>query len=320
MTALARGDERRILRFVAEADDFGGDHPFEGEFLTQLGGLIRADWIGFLHGEGPSYADFVRAGDDHFFENLAWTEVERAACCGLPTFRYLEHNFGAVKISDFIPARELRWTRLYDVLLGPVGLEHSLALRLPVAEMAEFVFDRQERDFSERDRQVLVTLTPHLVRLDSAANTRRRLLSALALHEANGTSVVLLEPSGRFTYASSEAQELLERYFGKTGATLPAAIASWLPSAAEPLRVAAGDRTLVIEHVDDALLLEERRPFPQLTRREREILELVADGKSNGEIAEHLWIAPGTVRKHLDNVYAKLDVHTRTAAAAVLRG
>ena len=99
--------------------------------------------------------------------------------------------------------------------------------------MAEFVFDRQERDFSERDRQVLVTLTPHLVRLEAREHAKR-LLAALALHEANGTSVVLLEPSGRFTYASSEAQELLERYFGKTGATLPAAIASWLPSAASP--------------------------------------------------------------------------------------
>jgi DNA-binding CsgD family transcriptional regulator len=319
MNALARGDERRILRFAAEGEDFGGDHPFEGEFLAQLGGLVRADWIGFLHGDGPPYATSVRVGDDHFFENLAWTEVERVACCLLPTFLYLERNFGAVRISDFLPARELRRTRLYDVLLEPVGLEYSLAVRLPIAEMAQFVFDRHERDFSERDREVLVTLTPYLVRLDAAANTRRRLRSALALHEASGTAVVLLEPGGRITYASSEAQALLERYFGKTGATLPVAIASWLRGAAEPLRVAAGDRTLVVEHIDDGLLLEERRPLPHLTAREREILELVAGGKSNGEIAEHLWIAPGTVRKHLDNVYAKLDVHTRTAAAAVLR-
>jgi DNA-binding CsgD family transcriptional regulator len=319
MNALARGDERRILRFVAEGEDFCGDHAFEGEFLAQLGGLVRADWIGFLYGDGPPYADFVRAGDNHFFENVVWTEVERGACARLPTFRYLERNFGAVKISDFIPARELRRTQLYDVLLEPVGLEHSLAVRLPVAEMAQFVFDRQKGDFGERDRQVLVSLTPHLVRLGAAANTRRRLRSALALHEVKGTAVVLFEPGGRITYASSAAQELLQRYFGKTGATLPAAVASWLHGAAEPLRVAAGDRTLMVEHIDDGLLLEERRPLPHLTAREREILELVAGGKSNGEIAEHLWIAPGTVRKHLDNVYAKLDVHTRTAAAAVLR-
>lgn len=46
------------------------------------------------------------------------------------------------------------------------------------------------------------------------------------------------------------------------------------------------------------------------------MLELVADGRTNGEIAERLSISVGTVRKHLDNIYAKLGVHTRTAAAA----
>lgn len=52
-----------------------------------------------------------------------------------------------------------------------------------------------------------------------------------------------------------------------------------------------------------------------LTRREGEILSWVAHGKTNGEIAAILWVAPSTVRKHLENIYAKLDVHTRTAAA-----
>jgi DNA-binding CsgD family transcriptional regulator len=53
----------------------------------------------------------------------------------------------------------------------------------------------------------------------------------------------------------------------------------------------------------------------RLTARETEVLELVADGKTNGEIANALWLSPGTVRKHLENVFAKLGVHTRTAAA-----
>jgi DNA-binding CsgD family transcriptional regulator len=58
----------------------------------------------------------------------------------------------------------------------------------------------------------------------------------------------------------------------------------------------------------------------QLTAREREVLTWVARGKTNPEIARALWIAPGTVRKHLENVYEKLGVHTRTAAAARLLG
>jgi RNA polymerase sigma factor (sigma-70 family) len=56
-----------------------------------------------------------------------------------------------------------------------------------------------------------------------------------------------------------------------------------------------------------------------LTSREREILEHVAAGLTNGQIAERLWISPGTVRKHLENVYAKLGVNNRTAAAARLK-
>ena len=56
-----------------------------------------------------------------------------------------------------------------------------------------------------------------------------------------------------------------------------------------------------------------------LTRREHEVVTLVAEGLTNAEIAGRLWIAPGTVRRHLENVFAKLEVHTRTAAVARLR-
>lgn len=50
------------------------------------------------------------------------------------------------------------------------------------------------------------------------------------------------------------------------------------------------------------------------------MLDLLAEGRTNREIAQALWLSPATVRKHLENVYEKLDVHTRTAAAAALRG
>jgi DNA-binding CsgD family transcriptional regulator len=54
----------------------------------------------------------------------------------------------------------------------------------------------------------------------------------------------------------------------------------------------------------------------RLTTREAEILELVAAGLTNAAIAERLWISPGTVKKHLDNIYEKLGVANRTAAVA----
>ena len=58
----------------------------------------------------------------------------------------------------------------------------------------------------------------------------------------------------------------------------------------------------------------------RLTAREREILEHAAAGLTNAQIAERLWISPGTVRKHLEHVYGKLGVTNRTAAAARLSG
>lgn len=55
-----------------------------------------------------------------------------------------------------------------------------------------------------------------------------------------------------------------------------------------------------------------------LTPREREIVALVARGKTNAEIAAELWVAPSTVKKHLENVYGKLGVGRRAAAATLV--
>ena len=53
----------------------------------------------------------------------------------------------------------------------------------------------------------------------------------------------------------------------------------------------------------------------ELTRREREILQLVAEGHSNATLAKMLWVTEQTVKFHLSNVYRKLDVANRTEAA-----
>jgi DNA-binding NarL/FixJ family response regulator len=54
---------------------------------------------------------------------------------------------------------------------------------------------------------------------------------------------------------------------------------------------------------------------PDLTRRELEILRLVAEGHSNAELAKMLWVTEQTVKFHLSNVYRKLGVSNRTEAS-----
>ena len=54
---------------------------------------------------------------------------------------------------------------------------------------------------------------------------------------------------------------------------------------------------------------------PDLTRRESEILQLVAEGHSNSQLAKMLWVTEQTVKFHLSNIYRKLDVANRTEAS-----
>jgi DNA-binding NarL/FixJ family response regulator len=75
---------------------------------------------------------------------------------------------------------------------------------------------------------------------------------------------------------------------------------------------------------DQSIYLPSRRPAlpaiaaatgPSLTKRELEILRLVAEGHSNAQLARMLWVTEQTVKFHLSNVYRKLDVANRTEAS-----
>ena len=57
-------------------------------------------------------------------------------------------------------------------------------------------------------------------------------------------------------------------------------------------------------------------PAARLSEREHQVLDRLAEGASNQDIADALHISPGTVRKHLENIYAKLEVTSRMAALA----
>jgi DNA-binding NarL/FixJ family response regulator len=74
-------------------------------------------------------------------------------------------------------------------------------------------------------------------------------------------------------------------------------------------RVAAGECVVDRAIVDD-LLARQRRPdpFEELTSREREILALMAEGRSNRGILRALWLSPKTVETHIRGAFAKLGI------------
>ncbi|MER7964943.1 response regulator transcription factor [Streptomyces ardesiacus] len=85
---------------------------------------------------------------------------------------------------------------------------------------------------------------------------------------------------------------------------------------AEAVRTAAAGRTALAPAVADRLMNRLRTPGSTLTRRETEVLALVADGLSNQAVGHRLHLTEGTVKSHLARVYAKLGVDSRTAAVA----
>jgi len=214
----------------------------------------------------------------------------------------------------------------------PYGVEHRLAVGLPAApaHTKTLFFDRHgNHDFNERDRLVVNRLRPHLIALDAAAR-ERRLAAALVRHQ-EGTGLVVLQPSGKIEFATPVAARLLARFFGnKPDSALPAPVRDWLarssvrvngngiaPAATVPLSVDRGSCRLTVRRAGRTLILDEE--IVTLTSREREVVSQLGEGLSNAEIAERLTIAPTTVRKHLENIYAKLGVRNRTAAVAAAR-
>ena len=70
----------------------------------------------------------------------------------------------------------------------------------------------------------------------------------------------------------------------------------------------------VLQHFSDPPAAPDDVPFPQLTDREREVLDLVAAGQRNAAIAEELFLSPKTVANHVSSIFAKLAVADRSAA------
>lgn len=173
--------------------------------------------------------------------------------------------------------------------------------------------------------EVLARLATHV------RNARAARLAREAVDIA-GMGTVVLDVQGRVAWRSPQATRWLEAAFG--GANGPADAAAWLAAAApggEASRALPDGMRLVARHMgagwfaESMLLLRVaaadsapgRMAMVALTPRETEVLSWLAKGKTNRDIADILGMSPRTVNKHLEHIFEKLGVETRTAAVAI---
>ncbi|MEO6018433.1 MAG: response regulator transcription factor [Polaromonas sp.] len=154
---------------------------------------------------------------------------------------------------------------------------------------------------------------------------------------------------GKLIWQTPLARDLLMRYYGTAAPQTPEPVLGWLrrylaeaESRTEPPRLAVelgprrltfrlhqqtgdddggskggGDWLIVMREISDDAIVEAMSLSFKLTAREAEVLYWVVKGKINRDIGDILGASPATVKKHLERVYAKLGVETRTAAAGM---
>ena len=173
--------------------------------------------------------------------------------------------------------------------------------------------------------EVLVRLATHV------RNAQATRLAREAVDIA-GLGAVLLDNQGRAAWRSPQATRWLDSAFGPGGARESAA---WLQStrgSGEISTLMPDQSSLVAKHmgasgISESMLLlrlvtansltSSRSPEVPLTPRETEVLSWLAKGKTNRDIADILGMSHRTVNKHLEHIFEKLGVETRSAATAI---
>lgn len=239
---------------------------------------------------------------------------------------------------------------LYQRCYGHLPARHQMAIRLasPDGALHAVALFREAPAFTDQERRGLELLWPSMVRYLRTAHRARRLPATAGfngrLRESRG--VVLLRDDAAVELCTEQARLWLRAYFPQScprhGMALPPPLADWVRqrlaverigrltplSVRDPLVQPGKDCYLSIDLVVDhakgehlLVLAEEALTAPpasmsalHLTPRECEVLSWVAQGKSNPVIAQILGTSGRTVQKHLEHVFQKLGVETRTAA------
>jgi DNA-binding CsgD family transcriptional regulator/CheY-like chemotaxis protein len=193
-----------------------------------------------------------------------------------------------------------------------------------------------------KPKEVLARMGVHL----AGARERRQTRNAL---DAFGYATITVRASdGALLWQTPLARDLLLRYCGTQAPQTPPAVLDWLRQClarldqpGEPPRLTLeqgatrlslrlhqqiddaeplGDWLIVMREVSDTAVIEAIGLSFKLTPKEAEVLYWVVKGKTNKDIGDILGSSPATVKKHLEHVFVKLGVETRTAAAGMAMG
>ncbi|MGP3689253.1 response regulator [Streptomyces sp. IBSNAI002] len=137
------------------------------------------------------------------------------------------------------------------------------------------------------------------------------------MHGSQATALITARPDAPrvlvLTTYDTDADILAAVEAGASGYLLKDAPPEELAAA---VRTAAAGQSALAPAVALRLMDRMRTPAEALTKRELEVLQLVADGLSNQQISKRLFLSQATVKSHLVHVYAKLGVDSRTSAVA----
>jgi DNA-binding NarL/FixJ family response regulator len=181
-----------------------------------------------------------------------------------------------------------------------------------------------------KPKEVLARIAAHVTNARQARQARN------ALDAFGHATLVVRAADGKLVWQTALARKLLMDYFG-SDELAPPVVREWLRvqrsrGAPAPLAVERGARRLtfalhaatdddqwlvVLRETSDAAVIEAMSLSFRLTARESEVLYWVAKGKTNRDIGDILALSPRTVTKHLEHVFQKLGVETRTAAAGL---
>jgi DNA-binding NarL/FixJ family response regulator len=186
-----------------------------------------------------------------------------------------------------------------------------------------------------------IVIEEMLARIRVHLANARLTLSARAALDVSGRYLLAVNRQGKIVWATPQAQKLLSDHLGAGSAdemVLPESLQHWLELAQKgkggsksvasfpdnpELRLnyigKAGQNEFLLRLAKDggANLPAQFSSELGLTTREGEVLVWLSKGKTNRDIAQILGLSPRTVDKHLEQIYAKLGVENRTAAAAI---